>query len=597
MEMLYKILLTIIFLTNVTLQFTGKIDENVKYIQELIQIYFENANCLYFIQDNLTYSNSVGKATTNVQIVSVHITKIKFLRRVPFTCGGYLVLSSNKTAITRLFSIDRINTYFKPHNRVVLFTENTTLLNKKEIESATELHNLGLIIVENVNSQRSSNKLIDSGEVLQISWIANTTFVKQFWFPDKVLSKLNRTFCIALFHCPPFVMADKGNESYDGIEIKMLEEILKDWPKRFWHFHKKKDTPGELFALALRTVLHNKCDVAICSQWMQVAYRFQIEKSAGYTFTCRNLLVHRSQLLSDFGFLLQPLEPNLWLIYLITFILSSFMMYTISNILNKARTLKIPRTNIIVILTLTLRIYFLGPIGQIPHMRERSMRLVLLSLFLFCVLISTYYSAGLTLCLRFPRFSKNINSLNDVIENNIKWIDSNKWFRNWMKNTSNELFERLALQFELVTSISQRNEKLRQENYAMVVDTLPDQYEQFFMFAETLDNHGREHLKILQEDIGCFNVLFPLRVNSPYVEMFNKVLVRLVEHGFIDHWHSTFINKSEYRFMKVFFQRYSHQVPQNINLQKLQGAFYSLFLGHSFAFIVFCVECYIKKQR
>ncbi|KAH0818406.1 hypothetical protein GEV33_004385 [Tenebrio molitor] len=412
---------------------------------------------------------------------------------------------SNKTAITRLFSIDRINTYFKPHNRVVLFTENTKFLNKKEIESATELHNLGLIIVENVNSQKSSNKLSDPGEVLQSSWIANTTFVKQFWFPDKVLSKLNRTFCIALFHCPPFVMADKGDKSYDGIEIKMLEEILKDWPKRFWHFHKKKDTPGELFALTLRTVLHNKCDVAICSQWMQVAYRFQIEKSAGYTFTCRNLLVHRSQLLSDFGFLLQPLEPNLWLIYLITFMFSSFMMYTISNILDKARTLKIPRTNIIVILTYTLRIYFLGPIGQIPHMRERSMRLMLLSLFLFCVLISTYYSAGLTLCLRFPRFSKNINSLNDVIENNIKWIDSNKWFRNWMKNTSNELFERLALQFELVTSISQRNEKLRQENYAMVVDTLPDQYEQFFMFAETLDNHGREHLKILQEDIDWWS--------------------------------------------------------------------------------------------
>jgi hypothetical protein len=208
-----------------------------------------------------------------------------------------------------------------------------------------------------------------------------------------------------------------------------------------------------------------------------------------------------------------------------------------------------------------------------------------------------YYSAGLTISLRFPRFSTNLNTVQDVIDNGIKWFDGGgmEWTKLWMESSENSKFNRLASLFEPVSSITEVHRKLRGKDHGLLVETCAGNDLSFIMFSEILDEHGRKHMKIIPEDIACFYAIFPLKPNSPYVNLFNRAIHNFIEYGFIKHWLTEFANKPEYRYMKNFFQRYSQEIRQDINLKNVQGAFHFLMFGYLLACLIFCMEKVVKK--
>lgn len=577
-------------------------DSDTKFFIDLIKLTFVNISCLYIIENETKtkYTTIFPKSFQNYQIVSVTSEKIQVLQNLEYSCDGYIILCNNATLVNHLFSTKAINLYFKPHKQVLLFMENMTNINKTELTAASELHDLHLLLVESVaNNTREHNLFsynknnfrvtsLHYNKVVNDGFYIQAKFLTRPWLPKSVLDKFNRSFSVVLFNCPPYVVFNERKNRFDGIDIRILNQTLKDWPIHYKFLTTSKDNSEHLYRKAFQQVVDNERDIAVCSQWQQVAYQYNVAKSIEYTRTCRTLLIHRPKLLPNYSFIFQSLQLDLWLLYVLVILFFSIIMFAISNTCDKFyNSRSFLNSDIFLAFTYTLRICSLGSIDRILSTIQFSLRILLTAMSTFFLLISVYYCAGLTISLRFPRFSKNINTLQDIVDNRIKWLDPDNYLKNWMQNTSSELFHQLAEQFEMQTTITESNRKLHSRKYALMVQVPPTGGASYVMFSETLDDHGRRHLKLLSEKIVCFYSLFPMKTNSPYLDIFNKSILSLIEYGFIKHWYKSLVNKRKFRFMKKFFQRYSQEVFQIINLEKLQGIFYVLALGQGLAILVF----------
>jgi hypothetical protein len=573
--------------------------ENLSLVHNLIRRIFSSKQCLYTISSaDLTQYTA---ALLNVQLVSVDLNNIKSLNRITFMCEGYIIFSNDSDDMNTLFTLKLINTYFKPHKNILLFTESPKNINIQEMYRATELHDLNLIIVD---MKRNTELGVGKRRIFMPEEGTYTlTPIRQLhndqskWSPDKVLTKFNQKFSVALFNCPPFAIFNETTNTYEGLEIKMLNEILNNWPKNYVFLTAEKDSGKFLYTTALDRVLQDNYDLAICSPWQQAVYNYyNVAKSIEYAMICKQFLVPRPKLLPNYSFIFQSLQSNVWLVYFLTLIGCSAVTHITGIVLNKFSSSYSQRQTLEATVIQLIRVFSLGSFYQMPHQNKSSVKLILTSVCVFCLLMSTYYSAGLTTSLRFPRYSKKIDSLQDIVENNIKWLDGSEWMKDWMKNTTNELLHKLADQFETYDTLSERNRKMMDGNYAIFVQTLSGITKNYYvMFTESLNEYGRKKFKIVTENVGCFYAIFPLKENSPYVDIFNRAIQNFMEFGLMNYWFQDFTNKPKYRFMRNFFQQYSAEVHQIIDFEKLQGVFFLIVIGHAISVLVFILECVISR--
>lgn len=78
------------------------------------------------------------------------------------------------------------------------------------------------------------------------------------------------------------------------------------------------------------------------------------------------------------------------------------------------------------------------------------------------------------------------------------------------------------------------------------------------------DGDGGPLLKTIKEDFGPFikNMLFESK--SPYVRAVDKVLIRLMKSGLINHWeemHSLSVKKSYHRHMNIKYESTDLVIP------------------------------------
>ncbi|KAJ3665618.1 hypothetical protein Zmor_001107 [Zophobas morio] len=512
---------------------------------------------------------------------------MNMLHRMPFVCEGYIIISEKVAEINKMFARKNLNLYFKPHRRVIIIVDNLHLkdFNIDEARASTELHDLDLIIITKENNSDCFKykclRFLDQD--FQIRLVLHSFKTHKPWYPLRILTKHQQNFSVAMFNCPPFASFNETTNLHDGLEIKMLDMILNKWPKTYIVFKPKAGSGDQLYGKVLDEVILGNSDLSLCSQWLQKVYEFDVSKTTEYAVTCKNILVPRPKLLPNYSFMFQSVKTSLWLLYFFTLIVCSCIARVMYFMV------AVPSQNLIEITIRFIRIFSLGAISKMP--KKTATRFFLTTVFIFCLITSTYYSAGLTTSLRFPQFSKNIDNIQHIVENNIKWLEPNDWMMQWMKNTTSDSLHKLADLFEVYYKISDRNIKLRQDDYALLVQTLSSVNKNYYvMFSESLDGYGKQHLKIISEDVACFYAVFPLKENSPYVEIFNSAILKFIEYGFINHWFQDFINKPQYRFMKNFFQTYSTEVHQVIDLEKLQGAFYFLLVGEVLSGISFLIE-------
>jgi hypothetical protein len=481
------------------------------FICKLIKISFGKPFCLYYIHDstsNVTILNKV-LIKQELQVVSLNVANIRQLRYANITCDGYIFESNDVNTTKNMFSNRTINLYFQPHKRILFFTEIWRYFDISTIHAATAWQDLDLVIVEVEKNERNGDRkqtLLHEESQINVVLVGlekvirqNDTFsaeylTKEKWKPEKVLKKYGFNFSVIYFDCPPYFLSHKNYSVYEGVEMEMVKVMTRNWPINY-KFVEVEATTNNIFLNSFTNIINNKGDLATCSHIRQRTHP-EMERSYPYARTCITFLVPRPVLLSDITFLVQPLQLSLWIAYFATLIIVSLFLKLMETqgFRDDTKTL----TNylcehVFQSIISVLRVGSSGSMIRTPKSDQVAARVLSIVLLVFCMLLSTYYSAGLTISLRFPRYSYSINTLEDFVKYDVKWQSTQNFsFLNYYwENTQTRIIVEMAKRFVFAGDTPEAMKRLNEMKYALLVGKLDGTDADYLGFADKVDDYGR----------------------------------------------------------------------------------------------------------
>lgn len=170
------------------------------------------------------------------------------------------------------------------------------------------------------------------------------------------------------------------------------------------------------------------------------------------------------------------------------------------------------------------------------------------------LLLSTGYSAGFTSLITYPTYTKVINSFQDMLDENVRWGDKDTDCLYTLRFYPRPYMDKLLSNFLLETSSNDSISKVKKGNYGIFVKTLT---KYFITRVDSLDDYGLKNLKRLPACVAEEYMVFPMRRNSPYVNILDRKIERFKEHGLILHWARVTWVKYGYKKIQRFYDTFS----------------------------------------
>lgn len=568
-------------------------------VSDLVKEIFGDGTICYVSDKNL-FNCVMEKAfiMSETKVISLSYNRLKHVTdHLP--CSGYVLALQNGYDFLKYHAVQKRYTFaFKPWTRLLLLYESPPLnfddLYLPSANSALDILILDLPkeicclnfnhedVVVNVTSLYKNSTLTWRPKQNVIDW---TKIGPAKWTPALRHGLSKSKFTVALFQCPPFVEINKSGEVKRGLEVYLIREIIKDVPVNFEII----DSGSEVdpWFLSSELVQMNVTDMAICSHWYISTY----EKIVDFTYPvrqiCSTFLVRKPTLLPDFTFIFQQLQGEVYLVTLVMLVFVSFLVmvewYFYNTIEDVNRT-----SDYVLHFLYLLRILTLGGVSSLPLFKMTSAKFLLGCWCWYCLIFTTYYSAGMTSCLTNPRYQNDVGSLQDMVDSNVHWFMEISTFQQYLLGFNVSLLNSLANLF-----VKKHKNLETLETSATMVKTVERRY---VTEVNEMPYETRKYYKVLNDCIENNYVGFLLQKNSPYTKLFEEAIVKLVESGIYGNWVEYILDRAE-DTQRTFFTNYIEEPERHINLKKIQGAFFLLAGGCILGFASFVVEYCIGKNN
>lgn len=556
-------------------------------VNEIISLTFKNDKCLVGILEQCEMTNYVETALLKLQ-VPIFLTTFQdvknFTKKIA-KCSGYLISLKSLSQLKELFRSSSENDTFTHHKRVLVFYESQGKLSNYASLSDAYLNGTEIIIVHrNLQSLQVTFTWTDN-TVTVLNATGHLNIVPDHYSVKPWKPKLKNKFRVSTFHCPPFVLHDEKRGGYGGPELNIIREMTKDWPVEYY-FH----GPGSWFKI-VDDVSRRKSDVAMCSLWQTPASK-TADTSHPFAQICVTFLVSKPQLLSDISYVFQPFQLTLWILIIVVLVLVSYVLYLL-HATEKLRATVIYKADIVSAFLDAIRLFTLGSLSRPPKSTQHSLRHVLISFSITCLILSTAYSAGFTSSLTYPRYTKPIRTVEDMIEQNVKIEVEPK------ETNIKELFEgfsdpHIRSLSDYIVFVSENETRHENTKYAKFVKVAGMKY---VTDTENLDSYSKTHLVLLKGCISKSNVVFVLQRNSVYTDIINKYTQRFVEYGFVRYWfkQAIYLSKDTYfdNFYSLYVNKFGHG---SLKIERLKGVFIMLTFGLATATLIFIAELLYYKR-
>lgn len=309
--------------------------------------------------------------------------------------------------------------------------------------------------------------------------------------------------------CPPFVIT--GGPVLDGIEIKIMKELVKNWKI---HFFQQSG-----WASVKSSTIQNRTDVSMCSIWMTEENYKHLDLTNYFDFQCGTFIVKKPTFLNKASYIYKPFQDMVWITFLVNLILTGLLLkvFTIlGSKLNKAlwsssKFNSITYSFLEIINTATSHGVYKFPI-QIPA------KILLTGWMILSLIVGTHYSTGYTSLLASPPTTKPINTIQDFINEEYFWgeIQINQLLEEIKYSTySEELSKRVRMPTE------NNRDWLLDRKYGKFVKILSNN--NYVAAAEDLASTAGS-LRILKECIFRLYASFAVQKNSGLQKIFdNKI--------------------------------------------------------------------------
>lgn len=568
-------------------------DSFKNFSTKIIETIFPNCTCLYFISDNNAISQYIEQLFMDlpVPMVILPYNNLKNHYKIIY-CDGSIIVWKNVTSLETLFKIPN---EFKSHSRILVLLELIGNFDTYIFKHAVYLKALDILIMDgfvfndnkwftNVIFEEVAIKSIKENKTLLTRQNSSFGVLRKTDFtPIFEINGKKHMIRASVFNCTPFVYYDEIRGVYDGWEYRIFEDLVKNWPKRYITHNKRE---GEGFVAISEDVEEDRSDIAFCSLWMTQVSRRNADMTIPILQTYSSFLVPKPRLLPGITYNYQPLHLKVWISYFLLIHVISYLLHLAANYY-KRRNCKTIFTSYSICYMYALRYFTLGSFSQFPPQSQAILRYCITTWGLASVILATAYSAGFSSLQIYPRFTKPIKTVEDMLEQNIFWgTPNNDTFL--FEGTSNPQLLALLKRYKTEKTNQDRLDRIRNDDYAFTVINM----EQYITFTDSLDDYGKKYLMVLSEKLGVYGVIFAVKRNSAFTKIFNDRLYRLQEAGFVDYWYAEVKEKYRLPYMDNFFSVYSNVLRKYspLNLDKMYGSFFILLVGYFVSVVIFVSE-------
>lgn len=413
----------------------------------------------------------------------------------------------------------------------------------------------------------------------------NKTLNLEKWEPN--FNTQDNVFVASTFHCPPFVYC-KETTPYDGVDYRIFKEITKLWPTKVTCQHSDEE---DIYAVIVNNTIKGISDVSFCSLWTATVNSEPVKLTTPYVQICASFLVPKPSLLPKSSFVFQPFQLELWCFYTFILLLTSIIFYITDLFYEKVAKIRYFSGFVHSFLE-TLRVLTLGSSKRSPKQRQHIFRVILIFWWYCALLLSTAYSAGITSALTTPRYTKPINTLQDMADNKIKWGDNTGGMQTYYSQSTDNVIREIANNYVHEDNIQAKLERLKENNYGTFVKLLPEKY---VTDTEQLDDYAKSNLKTLSACIAEYSTVFALQKNSNYIKIFDHGIQALLENGLISYWYKKIRYKYGLQYLENFYSLNLEKKNLPLNFERLLGLLYLLILGNLIGFVIFIAELCLKR--
>ncbi|KAL3279497.1 hypothetical protein HHI36_017007 [Cryptolaemus montrouzieri] len=569
--------MSIIFILYFYLRIKHKVSaENVDIVQKAALALFENNEKLcYVIQtiENDNLLNFLGMNNFTVFTVDYNLS-------IDVDCTSYILTGANLKILESLVNSELLEN-IKTHSKIMIIIDGSIKFDFSVFHHISLQQALDIIIIqENMQNQlymdhakNTSSKFFLYSSIQNKILLYSTSskidlsqeLFKAKWNPLDMLMIMNKTFKVLGFPSPPNVIINDGKLT--GLDVEMLRIILKNWPIHF-EIVEEQFSP---FQYMIKRLKNRTADLAISGIWVNIRLiKSKVWFSSTYLEQCVTYLVHKPILLPNSTFIFQSFQLNLWFLTASAVGVLAIFLMIFEKIFAKNRKCRVAEHGIIVICRLVGSSFYEGTFAKI-----RCVKIILIVWSICSVLMTTYYNAGLTSLLQYPRVTMEVDTLRELINMKINCFEYVGAFKDHMRALGGQ-YAKIAELIIYETNTTHINEKLRSGKFAVRVEIFPNSD---IGNSEKLDDYGKKHMKVLKECLIKHHLAFLTQLNSPYLHYINERTMQMVSCGLIDALFRKVIGKKDQKDVALFHSSYSSDLSQRFGLSKIQGSFWLLSFG------------------
>lgn len=550
-------------------------------IQELIWQYLHEENCVLFASGNTESSRIVERALVQSGIPKIEVTE-NWHNQFEFdTCRALVLSTANESA----------RSYFG-QNKQMLFYEGSQELHLRLQE------NLLVLRLKHDKTSGGSFKLTLYFKTKRIN-LENISQIQELNFKNEFSKpKLNRNLSISYFHCSPHVLAREETGVYDGITYRMINEIIKDIPTEYV-FIRNITSGTSLYDTSIDNIISGKNDLSACAFFYVYVTNESFSQGLSFTRpvdrTCLTLLVPKPQPLPDASYVFQPMQLSLWIAIITAITVGSKLLQLVSKLSFQDQT-----QNVIIYydysesVLQTVQLFTFGATKRFSA-KQLAACFVTVSFSLTFLVLSTAYAAGFSSILTYPRFSKHIRTIQDLIDSNYKVVcraGYENTYRNLLKYSANKELNILS------RNVVDKNDGLA--DYARIVTIVG---KKFAIHTENFTDYDKTKLRAIKDCVYSLDRVFTLQANSSLLDYFDRRILDLQEHGFDQHYLEMIASKALNKMImypaKNVYRTYidSDEEHKPLSWDKTQAAFWLLMTGYVLSFAVFLLELHYGKNE
>lgn len=158
-------------------------------------------------------------------------------------------------------------------------------------------------------------------------------------------------------------------------------------------------------------------DISIGGHWQLLVIKYGYSTSTAYGHTCLSLLVNKPKLLPQETYVFQPFPSYLWIILFALTLVMSTILTVLHKIFDRIHT-SFTSNLLYSFQALTLS----GGVSKLFKYHPRSIATIKILWSFLALLVYTFYSSGFASILTSPKYTKNINTIDDVIKQNLMYV-------------------------------------------------------------------------------------------------------------------------------------------------------------------------------